>query len=209
LYHLISAHWSSRIGVDNLIQCTFQLVSYKNNRWTSQILPFAFCVQDPVSIILNTQFVDKFLIVSATSTCRFQVSGRMTMDANNLWYLYPQVDPKVAFPRKAQPKVRISYMYIFRIIFPNYMWSGIFQIWNNIWNWFFYIFFLLNIDIKFYLFRRFQKYFIYCQKWNQLIFSFSLCISIYFSFKIPLFVYLKCLKCWFKKKIILFIHIVL
>ena len=35
------------------------------------------------------------------------------MDANNLWYLYPQVDPKVAFPRKAQPKVRISYMYIF------------------------------------------------------------------------------------------------
>lgn len=31
------------------------------------------------------------------------------MDANNLWYLYPQVDPKVAFPRKAQPKVRISY----------------------------------------------------------------------------------------------------
>lgn len=24
--HLISAHWSSRIGVDNLIQCTFRLV---------------------------------------------------------------------------------------------------------------------------------------------------------------------------------------
>jgi hypothetical protein len=27
----------------------------------------------------------------------------------NIYYVYPQVDPKVAFPRKAQPKVSISF----------------------------------------------------------------------------------------------------
>ena len=26
----------------------------------------------------------------------------------NVYYVYPQVDPKVAFPRKAQPKVSTS-----------------------------------------------------------------------------------------------------
>ena len=32
----------------------------------------------------------------------------------NMYYLYPQVDPKLAFPRKAQPKVSIAvYLFIF------------------------------------------------------------------------------------------------
>lgn len=31
----------------------------------------------------------------------------------NIYYVYPQVDPKVAFPRKAQPKVSLLQYLIF------------------------------------------------------------------------------------------------